>query len=974
VRESLRKPKFPWWLIAIIVLVAASTLWASIGLAVSESRQQRLSVDRDLLRIGQLKAEQIASWRATSLGDANLVANTPFAVDVVRRWLASGDAADQAELLAWFAALQEQHRYVSVQLVDPNGSSLLALGKSKSLRSEPLKTLRTAFAQQTPLLTDLHWAAEGDYVYLDAVAPLFDSESGGDQPLAAVVLTSDANDFLFPLIQAWPTASASAETILVERRNDQVVFLNDLRFRQGTALTLEFPLSQTDLPAVMAVLGRQGIATGRDYRDVEVLSALQAVPDSPWFIVAKIDSTEALAGARARLILIVTVVAVLLLAMIVTTALVWQRTLKRRYQRAYDVEISRKLLAERYEHLVQQANDIILLSDQDGRVVEANERAVEAYGYSREELLGLQSSDLIPSGELPAFAERTRMAREAGSYVAEASHRRKDGSVFPVEVSARTVLSEGKPYAQAIVRDLTERRRGEATRRLMQYSIDNALDSVLWTDAEGRLLYASESACRQYGYSREELLQQTIFDIDPTVTREIWATNWQKLKKGEPHGVESFHHTKTGDTFPVEVHDSYVNLDGMECVCVFARDITNRREAQKALIERDEQLRQSQKMEAVGQLAGGIAHDFNNLLTAILGYGDLLLAGDELAGPSAREDMEQIKRAAERAAGLTRQILTFSRRQTMRPQVVSLNEVLANVEPLLRRTLGENIELVSVPDPDLGDVEVDVHQLEQVLMNLALNARDAMPSGGRLTLETANVELDSMYCHTHPEVIPGQYAVLAVSDTGLGMENDTLSHIFEPFFTTKGPGEGSGLGLATVYGTVSQSHGSITVYSEPAKGTCFKIYLPVTTTPAQSQPEVTEEPATPTGDETILLVEDEPALLDLAVRVLTDYGYKVLSAGTAAEALQVLRDADGKMDILVTDLVLPGEMQGKELADHLRSSRPDLLVVYMSGYPRNSIVHAGRLDHGVSFLEKPFATSALAAMIRESLDRAPGRT
>ncbi len=508
----------------------------------------------------------------------------------------------------------------------------------------------------------------------------------------------------------------------------------------------------------------------------------------------------------------------------------------------------------------------------------------------------------------------------------------------------------------------------------MQYSIDHGTDSVVWIDAEGRILFVSESTCRRLGYTHEELLKMTIFDIDPTVSPELFKIYWPKLRKGETNLVESIHRTKSGETFPVEIHDTHVNFDGQEYSCAFARDITERKLAEEALRERDEQLRQSQKMEAVGQLAGGIAHDFNNLLTAILGYGDLLLAGDELTGP-AREDMEQIKHAAERAAGLTRQILAFSRRQTLRPKVVSLNEVLANMEPLLRRTLGEDIDLVSMPDPNLGGVEVDVHQFEQVLMNLALNARDAMPQGGRLILETANAELDARYSHIHPEVDPGKYVMLAVTDTGLGMGEDTLSRIFEPFFTTKGAGQGTGLGLATVYGTVKQSSGSISVYSEPGRGTCFKIYLPLAAVPFETLRQATVgTAATYRGDETVMVVEDEAALEDLAVRVLTDHGYDVLSAGTAAEALQMLQDFAGEVDILVTDLILPGELQGKDLADQLLAARPSLPVIYMSGYTRNGIVHAGRLDHGVDFLEKPFPPTALVAMVREVLDRAPGRT
>jgi PAS domain S-box-containing protein len=854
VREPIQKPRFPWWLSAIVAVVGAAILATGILLALSQNDHGRDSSENDLISIGRLKADQIAGWRAERLGDAGVIAQTPFATDFVLRWLASGSADDESQLLEWFGSLKRQYGYANVRLVDPDGAVLLALDEGDQLGPAAREALQTAFTARRAVLTDLHAETSGGSIDLDSIAPLFGSAASGGQPLAAVILEADANDFLFPLVESWPTASKSAETLLVERRGESVVYLNDLRYQQGSALILELPLTRTDLPAVMAVLGTQGVVEGVDYRGVKVLAALQAVPDSPWFLVAKIDTAETFAGANTRTVLVIVVTALLLAAIGGTTAILWQRVLKKRYRQAYDAEVSRKVLAARYEHIVQQANDIILLSDANGRVVEANERAVEAYGYPREEIIGLEISAFTPPAELAGFQARMREIRQGGSVIAEADHQRKDGSVFPVEISSQAVVSEGKSYLQAIIRDLTERKKAE-----------------------------------------------------------------------------------------------------------------------EALRERDEQLRQSQKMEAVGQLAGGIAHDFNNLLTAILGYGDLLLAGDELAEP-AREDIEQIKRAAERAAGLTRQILAFSRRQTMRPQVVSLNEVLANMEPLLGRTLGEDIDLVSLPDPDLGHVEVDVHQFEQVLMNLALNARDAMPHGGRLTLETANVELDEQYSHTHPEVAPGKYVMLAVSDTGLGMGEETASRIFEPFFTTKGPGEGTGLGLATVYGTVKQSFGSISVYSEPGKGTCFKIYLPLTAATVETREQAIAEPTTPKGDETVLVVEDEPALRDLAVRVLTDHGFKVLSAGTAAAALQVLQDVAGEVDILVTDLILPGELQGKDLADQLLASRPDLPVVYMSGYTRNAIVHAGRLDHGVHFLEKPFAPTALVTMIREVLDRAPGRT
>jgi two-component system cell cycle sensor histidine kinase/response regulator CckA len=402
------------------------------------------------------------------------------------------------------------------------------------------------------------------------------------------------------------------------------------------------------------------------------------------------------------------------------------------------------------------------------------------------------------------------------------------------------------------------------------------------------------------------------------------------------------------------------------------RDVTERVRADGALRQSESQLRQAQKMEAVGQLAGGIAHDFNNMLAAILGYSELLLASHEFATSSAREDLEEIKHAAERAGALTRQILAFSRRQTLQPTVVSLSQVIDGMEPLLRRTLGEDIDLVTLKDPGVGRVEADVHQFEQVLMNLAVNARDAMPSGGRLTLETVNVELDERYCQANADTTPGDYVMLAVSDTGVGMDDATIEHIFEPFFTTKPPGEGSGLGLATVYGIVRQSHGGISVLSRPGEGTSFRIYLPRVTTPvAEAIPaETVEVPAR--GDETILVVEDEAPVRQLVARVLGGLGYRVMVAGTGAEALRTYQEAGLRFDLLLTDVVLPGGMQGTDLARELLARAPDLPVLYISGYARDAIVHSGRLDAGVNFLEKPFTPDALAAKVRTVLNQAGG--
>jgi len=368
---------------------------------------------------------------------------------------------------------------------------------------------------------------------------------------------------------------------------------------------------------------------------------------------------------------------------------------------------------------------------------------------------------------------------------------------------------------------LAEREKALAELRLTQYAVDHATDTIFWTDRDGHLVYVSEATCRSLGYSREELLGMSLFDIDPTLTEEQWRQNWETIRDRQTLTFETVHQTKEGRVFPVEVSLNHVRWENDEYNCVVARDITQRKLA-------EEQLRQSQKMEAVGRLAGGIAHDFNNLLTAMIGYCDLALARLQAADSPAGEDILEVRRAADRATTLTRQILTFSRRQTLKPSTVSLNQILDGIEPLLRRTLGESVELIIEKDPRLGRTELDVNLFEQVIMNLAINARDAMPYGGQLTLSTRTVELTEVECRAFPRLKPGRFAVLSVTDTGHGMDQQTLAHIFEPFFTTKAPGEGTGLGLSTVYGIVEQSGGDIRVQSEVGVGTEFRIYLPIT--------------------------------------------------------------------------------------------------------------------------------------------------
>ncbi len=509
----------------------------------------------------------------------------------------------------------------------------------------------------------------------------------------------------------------------------------------------------------------------------------------------------------------------------------------------------------------------------------------------------------------------------------------------------------------AVRRALAERASEERYRLLFE-----STPLPLWVfDRETHgILAANEAAVRHYGYSREEFLRLRIEDLRPPEDVPALLAQLGKVDEGLHSSGTWRHRKKDGTTITVEITAHGLTWEGRRAELVAANDITERRVLEA-------QFHQAQKMEAVGRLAGGVAHDFNNLLTIITSYADLLLE-DLAVGDSRRDDVEEIRKAAAGAASLTGQLLAFSRRQVIEPRVLNLNAVVSTADKMLKRLIGEDVELVTVLAPDVGSIRGDAGQLEQVIMNLAVNARDAMPQGGKLTIETANVEMDEAYVRGHAAARTGSYVLLAVSDTGVGMSEQTQARIFEPFFTTKEQGKGTGLGLATVYGIVKQADGFIWVYSELDHGTTFKIYLPRIDEPAEGAPARGAVGAPPRGAETVLVVEDGAAVRAVTRQILVRQGYAVLEAPDPETALRLAAGHHGPIHLLVTDVVMP-QMNGRALADRLTAQHVGLKVLYVSGYTDDAIVRHGVLEPGIMFLQKPFTPDALARKVREVLDR-----
>jgi PAS domain S-box-containing protein len=942
------------------------------------------------------RARLVSGWLAARRADAEVLAAFP----AVRAMLA-GQGKEEEALARHLSRVASAYGYVGIVVADAEGRPVARsaseggpaarlLEQSSELAAEVARSRKPRFD-----LTD----GSGGRLLVVTVPVFADGAPAGPEGdarrlVGVVALGTRPEASLYPLLADDAEPTRTGETLLVDLAAPTPAYLSPLR--QPPALDPAAPsrslIALREL-AQAGVEGRETIGETADYRGVPVLTAVRSVTPAGWTIALKVDREEALnefqrsgrlAGAAAAFLL-------LALAGFLTA-------LHREQQRARLLQDQMRQ-ARAISDLQGYADKIVasvpaglLLLSGDLHVLSANRAFLESFRLREEDVLGRDLQQLVRAERLVRSAREvleTGVAQQDGLYELYV-YARRDTKPVRITMTAIHLADDEPARLLLIIEDLTEEERLQAARQESEQryrDLIQGLDAIVW-EADARTLtfsFVSHRAETVLGYPVERWLREPDFwvkRIHPEDREAVMRVYREALAASRDHEYE--YRAVTADGREVWLRDIVHVVRDAESLPATLRgltvDLTELKRSERALRQSEEQLRQAQKMDAVGKLAGGIAHDFNNLLMVIRGDSDLMLRR-LAAGHPLRQNAEGIREAADQAATLTRQLLAFSRKQVVAPRLVDLNGIVASIHAMLQRLLGETINLVTVTAPDLGGVKADPGQMEQMILNLCVNARDAMPDGGRLTVRTANVELDEAAARRWSDAKPGPYVMLEVSDTGGGMDAETRSRLFEPFFTTKEQGKGTGLGLSTVYGTVQQSGGHISVESEPGRGSTFTVYLPrVAPTLGASEPRrPAETPAAPPGGpagetrltpgrgETILLVEDAQRVRAVVREILEMSGYAVLEARHGAEALEVSNQHAGPIHLLVTDVVMP-QMSGRELAQRLATLRPDVKVLYMSGYTDDAIVRHGVLASGIAFLSKPFTPDALALKVREVLD------
>ncbi len=1059
-------------------------------------------VEQELVAVAELKASQAADWRADRLKEARLVFYTPYAARRALDVLQNPDSeVTRSMYLGWLKPLLALGPYAEALLLDGSQTVQLAYPEitDRRLTDAERVAVQDAFRLRSVVMTDLEPAAgQPEKLFLSLVVPIIVRREGDrenvpaaglppkpeDHAAAALILRVNPRDGLFDLVGSLPTRSASAEALLVRQDARGALVLNAPRHGGFGPMQVREPVTGDEPVSRRFLRSQPGAISAVDYRKQPVLAVWRSVPHSDWAVLVKMDEAEVFKPIRDRGLSLALIVTVLLVATGLGLSLLWKRRDVEMLHRQLQTEHERLVLAQQLGHLMRRANDVILLADEQWRILDANDRALELYGYTLEELRSMRVMDLRAPSERPGFAELEKQFRRTGEIRVETLHRSKDGSTFPVEATASRTRVDESEQILCIIRDIRERKQAEAALRTSEERFRILAEASLagiYLFQDGRFVYVNPALAAIFGYRPEEIIGR-LGPLDlthPDDRGEVMTNIRKRLVEGLPSVRYEFHGLrKDGSIVQVEAHGARIEYRGRPAILGTLLDVSERRQAEeqirrqatlldaaneaiyvrrlddtitywnagaarlygwsseemlgrkfpesaqtdpeafeaaRAALLRDgywsgeltkttrtgkritvfcrwtllrdargnpsevlvinsditekkqleTQFLRVQRMESIGALAGGIAHDLNNLLSPILMATSLLR--ETISDPQSHSMLNTIASCARRAAEIIRQVLTFARGKPGARVPVPVRHLFKEMEKIVRETFPRNIQIQLDAPADLWPVMGDATQLHQALMNLCLNARDAMPEGGTLTLRAANVTLDESARTLSPEARPGAYVYLSVTDTGVGIAPEHLDRIFEPFFTTKEPGKGTGLGLATVLGITRGHGGFVRVHSRPGQGSTFELYLPAALEPAAA-PDRSE------GDtdvklrggqgEWILVADDEAAVCTLVQRSLESHGYRVLTAASGREALALFRERGGQIFALLTDMMMP-EMDGPALIRAVRALAPDLPVIGMTGLAqRLDARQQAELDLA-GLLLKPFSVAALLATLQE---------